>query len=114
MCSGRTGHAEAIRLEFDAEKLSYRQILEFFYRMHDPTQSNRQGNDMGTQYRSAVFFHGEEQEREAKEVTRLVSKQWWGNKVVTEVLPAGQWWEAEDYHQKYLDRNPGGYECASQ
>ncbi|KAI9670197.1 MAG: Peptide-methionine (S)-S-oxide reductase [Alyxoria varia] len=114
VCSGRTGHAEAIRLEYDASKLSYRQILEFFYRMHDPRQSNRQGNDMGTQYRSAVFFHGEEQEREAKEVTREVSEQWWKNRVVTEVLPAGQWWEAEDYHQRYLERNPGGYECPSQ
>jgi len=100
-------------VHFDPSKLSYRQLLEFFYKMHDPTTSNRQGPDAGSQYRSAIFYHDAEQERIAKDVTARVSKEWWKGKVVTEVLPAGEWWDAEAYHQKYLDVNPGGYECPS-
>lgn len=104
VCSGRTGHAEALQVHYDPAKLSYRQLIEFFYRMHDPTTQNRQGPDMGTQYRSAIFFHNDEQEKVAKEVTKKVQAEWWKDgKVVTEVLPAGQWWDAEDYHQRYLD-----------
>lgn len=104
VCSGRTGHAEAVQVYYDPAKLSYRQLLEFFYQMHDPTTMNRQGADMGTQYRSAIFYHDEEQEKVAKDVTKKVQAEWWkDDKVVTEVLPAGQWYEAEDYHQKYLD-----------
>ncbi|KAI9689262.1 MAG: Peptide-methionine (S)-S-oxide reductase [Bogoriella megaspora] len=114
VCSGRTGHAEALQVIYDPKQLTYRQLLEFFYKMHDPTTLNRQGPDTGSQYRSAIFFHDEEQEKVAKEVTDKVKKEWWkdGN-VVTEVLPAGEWWDAEAYHQKYLDINPGGYECPS-
>lgn len=116
VCSGRTGHAEALQVHFDPSQVSYRQLLEFFYKMHDPTTANRQGPDVGSQYRSAVFYHDAEQEKVAREVTERVSNEWWAKygKVTTEILPAGQWWDAEDYHQKYLETNPGGYECPSQ
>lgn len=115
VCSGATGHAEACQISYDPNKLSYRQLIEFLYRMHDPTTMNRQGPDTGSQYRSGIFYHDAEQERIAKEVTSKVQKEWWtGGKIVTEILPAGQWWDAEDYHQRYLDANPGGYECPSQ
>ena len=81
--------------------------------MHDPTTRNQQGPDRGSQYRSGIFYHNAEQERIAREVTKKVNEQWWGGKVVTEILPAGQWWDAEEYHQLYLDKNPAGYECPS-
>jgi len=114
VCSGRTGHAEALQMTYDPEKVSYRSILEFFYKMHDPTTKDQQGPDRGSQYRSAVFYNDDSQEKEAREVTKKVGEQWWkSGRVVTEVLPAGQWWDAESYHQKYLDVNPGGYECPS-
>ena len=97
---------------YDPEKISYASLIEFFYKMHDPTTKNRQGMDSGTQYRSAIFFHDQEQESVAKEITEKVQKQWWRQGVVsTEIVPAGQWWSAEEYHQLYLDNNPGGYEC---
>ncbi|KLJ06853.1 peptide-methionine (S)-S-oxide reductase [Blastomyces silverae] len=82
--------------------------------MHDPTTLNRQGGDVGTQYRSAVFTHGEEQQKIAEEIKEKVAKEWWKRPVTTLVVPAGQWWDAEDYHQLYLDKNPGGYECPAQ
>ncbi|KAJ4985632.1 peptide methionine sulfoxide reductase [Stagonosporopsis vannaccii] len=113
VCSGRTGHAEALQVVYDPTKIEYRSLLEFFYKMHDPTTENRQGPDVGTQYRSAIFYHDDEQEKIAKEITKKVNEQWWKGGVTTEVLPAGQWWDAEAYHQKYLDVNPGGYECPS-
>ncbi|KAL2350793.1 peptide methionine sulfoxide reductase [Cryomyces antarcticus] len=114
VCSGRTGHAEALQIIFDPSQLSYKALLEFFYKMHDPTTSNRQGPDTGSQYRSAIFYHDEEQEKIARDVTKQVQDKWWTKgKVVTEILPAGEWWDAEDYHQRYLDVNPGGYECPS-
>ena len=81
--------------------------------MHDPTTKDRQGADSGSQYRSGIFYHDAEQERVAKDITKRVDEQWWKGGVVTEVLPAGQWWDAEDYHQKYLDLNPGGYHCSA-
>ena len=105
--------AEALQVVYDPAKIEYRSLLEFFYKMHDPTTENRQGPDVGTQYRSAVFYHDDEQEKIAKEITKKVNEQWWKGGVTTEVLPAGQWWDAEAYHQKYLDVNPGGYECPS-
>nr|POE68846.1 putative peptide methionine sulfoxide reductase [Quercus suber] len=111
VCSGRTGHAEACRIVFDPEKLSYRTVLEYFYKMHDPTTANQQGADRGSQYRSGIFYVDEEQKKIAEDVTKKASEQWWHGKVVTEVLPAGQWWEAEKYHQEYLTVNPYGYEC---
>lgn len=103
--------AEALQISYDPDKISYRQLIEFFYRMHDPTTLNRQGPDRGTQYRSAIFYHDEEQERTARHVTDLVQKEWYKQNIVTEILPAGQWWDAEDYHQRYLENNPGGYDC---
>ena len=111
VCSGRTGHAESLQVVFDPSVVSYSTLLQFFYKMHDPTTKNRQGMDSGTQYRSAVFYHSPEQKTEAEEVTRKVNEQWWIGKVTTEILEAGQWWDAEDYHQLYLHNNPGGYEC---
>jgi len=95
--------AEALQVIFDPEKVSFRQLVEFFYRMHDPTTLNRQGPDTGTQYRSAIFFHDEEQEKIAKDITEKVQKEWWKNgKISTEVVPAGEWWDAETYHQLYV------------
>ncbi|KAH9894706.1 PMSR-domain-containing protein [Xylariomycetidae sp. FL2044] len=113
VCSGKTGHSEALQIHYDPSKLTYSQILEFFYRMHDPTTPNQQGPDVGSQYRSAVFYHSPEQEKVAREITRKANEQWYKGRVVTEVAPAGQWWDAEDYHQLYLDKNPMGYECPS-
>lgn len=113
VCSGTTGHAEATQLIYDPTKITYTQLLEFFYKMHDPTTKNQQGPDRGSQYRSGIFYHSPEQEAIARDVTAKVNAQWWGGKVITEILPAKQWWDAEDYHQLYLDRNPGGYECPS-
>lgn len=115
VCGGRTGHAEAAQITFDPSQVSYRQLLEFFYRTHDPTTLNAQGPDTGPQYRSAIYFHDEEQEHVARQVTREAGEQWWKaeGRIVTEVAPAGKWWSAEEYHQMYLDRNPYGYECPS-
>jgi peptide-methionine (S)-S-oxide reductase len=107
--------AEAVQIIFDPSVVSYKGLLEFFYRMHDPTTLNRQGADTGTQYRSAIFTHGEEQERAAHEITDKVAKEWYkGKPITTQIVPAGQWWDAEEYHQLYLQRNPGGYECPAQ
>ncbi|KAI0004709.1 PMSR-domain-containing protein [Xylariaceae sp. FL0662B] len=115
VCSGQTGHSEALQIHYDPSRLSYRQVLEFFYRMHDPTTPGRQGPDVGSQYRSAIFYHSADQEAVARDVTRRVADQWYSDKgaVVTEIVPAGQWWDAEDYHQLYLHKNPAGYECPS-
>ncbi|KAJ5774303.1 Peptide methionine sulfoxide reductase MsrA [Penicillium paradoxum] len=111
VCSGTTGHAEALQMTFDPSIVTFRQLLEFFYRMHDPTTENRQGPDVGTQYRSAIFTHGEEQQRIAEEISEKVSKEWYKKSVATKVVPAGQWYTAEEYHQLYLQNNPAGYEC---
>lgn len=108
--------AEALQVIFDPEQVSYSTLLEFFYKMHDPTTKNRQGMDTGTQYRSGIFYHDEEQHETAKTITEKVQEQWWKKqgKISTEILPAGEWWDAETYHQRYLDNNPGGYECPAQ
>ncbi|KAF7503697.1 hypothetical protein GJ744_003375 [Endocarpon pusillum] len=112
VCSGTTGHAESLLIMFDPDKVSYRKLLEFFFNMHDPTTLNRQGGDMGTQYRSAIFANSEEQLKIAQDVKEKVGKYWWTEgPVTTEVKMAGPWYDAEDYHQLYLDHNPGGYEC---
>jgi peptide methionine sulfoxide reductase msrA/msrB len=106
------GHAEAVRIEFDPTKTSYAALLRFFFRMHDPTTLNRQGNDIGTSYRSAIFYHDEEQKRIAEQVKAEVDASGkWKRPIVTEVVPAGPWWRAEEYHQDYLVKNPGGYTC---
>jgi peptide-methionine (S)-S-oxide reductase len=88
-----------LQVIFDPDKVSYRQLLEFFYKMHDPTTADRQGPDMGSQYRSAIFFHDPEQEKTAKDVTEKANKQWYKGKIVTEIIPAGEWYDAETYHQ---------------
>jgi peptide-methionine (S)-S-oxide reductase len=105
-------HAEAIEILFDPEKVSYRQILEFFFQIHDPSTLNRQGNDAGPSYRSAIFYTSPEQQRVARETIAAVDASGlWPGKVVTEVAAAGEFWEAEPEHQDYLERYPSGYTC---
>lgn len=101
-------------MTFDPSLVTYRQLLDFFYRMHDASTLNRQGADVGTQYRSVIFTHGDEQQKIAESITDKVSKEWYKQPVSTQVVPAGQWWDAEDYHQLYLKKNPTGYECPAQ
>jgi peptide-methionine (S)-S-oxide reductase len=109
VCSGHTGHAEAIRVRFDPASVSYPDLLDIFFATHDPTQLNRQGNDIGTQYRSAIFPHSSEQEAEAKAAIERASADW-PAPIVTTIEPLGEWYPAEDYHQDYWDgegqRNP--------
>lgn len=110
--TGRTGHAEAVKIEFDPSKVKYETLLEWFFRMHNPTTKNQQGNDIGTQYRSAIFFHSPEQRDTAARVIAKVDKSgYWKKPIVTEIIEAKDWWDAEDYHQDYLRKNPGGYTC---
>jgi len=113
VCSGTTGHAEALQITFDPKKITYRELIEFLYKTHDPTTANRQGNDRGTQYRSAIYYHTPDQERIAREVTdQVAAAQWFGSSpITTEIKAAGPWYDAEDGHQLYLDRNPHGYQC---
>lgn len=106
------GHAEAVQIRFDPSKTSFEALLRFFFRMHDPTTLNRQGNDLGSSYRSAIFFHNPEQQRIAEKVKAEVDASGkWKKPIVTEITPAGPWWKAEDYHQDYLQKHPGGYTC---
>ena len=110
--TGKTGHAEAIRITFDATVISFDEILLFFFRMHDPTTTNRQGNDIGTQYRSAIFYHDDLQKQKAEYAKDLANKSGkWKKPVVTEITAASEFHSAEAYHQKYLLKNPGGYTC---
>jgi peptide-methionine (S)-S-oxide reductase len=105
-------HAEAVEILFDPAKIGFRQILEFFFQIHDPTTRNRQGNDVGTSYRSAIFYTTEEQRRIAEDtIADVDASGLWPGKAVTEVAPAGEFWEAEPEHQDYLQRNPFGYTC---
>ena len=107
VCSGRTGHAEAVRIAFDPEVVSFREILEVFFVIHDPTTVNRQGNDFGTQYRSVIFHHTPEQKAVAEEViARLNQAKLWDDPIVTEIAPASTFYMAENYHQEYFARNP--------
>jgi methionine-S-sulfoxide reductase len=109
---GTTNHAEAVQIVFDPSKLSFDEVLNFFFRMHDPTTLNQQGNDKGTQYRSAIFYHSEEQKEAAqKAIAKVTASKKWPRPVVTEVVPAGKFFRAEEYHQDYLKKNPGGYTC---
>ena len=106
------GHAEAIEIVFDPAKTSFRQILEFFFQIHDPTTVNRQGNDRGTSYRSAIFYTSDEQKRVALDtIADVDASGLWPGKVVTEVAKAADFWEAEPEHQDYLERIPNGYTC---
>ena len=105
-------HAEAIEIVFDPAKVSYRQLLEFFFQIHDPTTRNRQGNDVGRSYRSAIFYADDEQKRVALDtIADVDASGLWPGKAVTEVVPAGPFWEAEPEHQDYLERDPNGYTC---
>jgi len=112
VCTGGTGHAEAIEVVFDPSKLTYEGLLGYFFRMHDPTTLNRQHNDVGTQYRSAIFYTSEEQKKTAEAVkTKLEAAKKFNRPITTEITQASKFYSAEDYHQKYLVKNPGGYNC---
>jgi len=105
VCTDRTGHAEAVEVEYDPAKISYAKLLEVFWENHDPTQLNRQGPDSGTQYRSAIFFHSPEQEAEAKSSKEKLEKSGrYSKPIVTQIVPAVTFYEAEDYHQQYLEK----------
>jgi peptide-methionine (S)-S-oxide reductase len=107
VCGGDTGHAEVVRVRFDPARVTYRELLEIFFTLHDPTTLNRQGNDVGTQYRSAILWHDETQKAEAESlVARLTAERVFDQPIVTELAPAATFWPAEDYHQRYFDRNP--------
>jgi methionine-S-sulfoxide reductase len=110
---GESGHAEAVRVTFDPKVLSYEELLEnWFFRLHDPTTLNRQGNDVGTQYRSAILPQSSSQRAIAERViARVEASGTWGRSITTSVEPASAWYSAEDYHQDYLQKNPGGYTC---
>lgn len=106
------GHAEAIEINFDPAQLSFEQLLEFFFQIHDPTTRNRQGNDVGTSYRSAIFFLSETQKETAKKlIAKMEASHKWPGPIVTEIVPASDFWNAEEEHQDYLQKNPYGYTC---
>ena len=114
VCSGTTGHAEIVRVEFDPSKVTYEELLVEFWQMHDPTTLNRQGNDIGTQYRSAIFFVDTTQQSVAlrsKEIYQEELSRLGFDPITTEISAATEFWDAEEYHQKYLAKNPDGYDC---
>lgn len=114
VCDGRSGHAEVVQITFDPAVVSFKEILEVFFVIHDPTTLNRQGNDSGTQYRSAIFYHTPEQKAEAEQVIKhLTGAGLWRDAVVTEVTAASAFYIAETYHQEYFARNPGAGYCAA-
>jgi peptide-methionine (S)-S-oxide reductase len=108
VCTDRTGHAEAIQLKYDPKEISYKELLELFWSLHNPTTINRQGPDIGTQYRSSIFFHTPEQEKIAKRVKQELNGSKFQNKIVTEIVPASIFYPAEEYHQKYYQKIGGG------
>jgi len=107
VCAGSTGHAEAVEIEFDPSKISFKELLSTFWEVHDPTQLNRQGPDSGTQYRSAIFYHSAEQKASALESRDALQKtpRYLAKRIVTEIVPAKEFWVAEEYHQKYLEKH---------
>lgn len=110
--TGTTGHAESIEIEFDPAETTYRDVLEFFFQIHDPTTANRQGNDIGSQYRSLILTASDEQRAVAEQtIADVEASGLWPGEVVTEISPAGDFWEAEDVHQDYLQLRPNGYTC---
>jgi peptide-methionine (S)-S-oxide reductase len=111
VCSGTTGHAEVVRVEFDPATTSYRDILEIFFTIHDPTTLNRQGNDIGTQYRSVIFYHSPQQQETAKQVIAAMAHVW-DAPIVTELAPLANYYKAEDYHQNYFQQHPLQGYCA--
>jgi peptide-methionine (S)-S-oxide reductase len=111
VCTDRTGHAEAVEIDFDPSKITYQKLLDEFFALHDPTQHNRQGPDWGSQYRSVVFYHSPEQEKTAKDtIARLTAEKRFSKPIVTQVVPAETFWRAEEYHQKYLEKR-GAVSC---
>lgn len=109
VCSDRTGHAEAVEVRFDPDRISYSQLLEMFWKLHNPTTLNRQGPDVGSQYRSAVFYHDGQQREQAEAVKRRLDESGaFGRPIVTEITPASTFWPAEDYHQQYVHKRGGG------
>ena len=112
IATGGTGHAESVRVEFDPKILSYADLLRYFFKLHDPTTLNRQGNDRGTQYRSSIFFTSREQEETARKIIQEVTEsKKWKDPIVTQIVPARTWYRAEEYHQDYLQKHPNGYTC---
>ena len=112
ICTGNTGHAEVAKIEFDPSKITYSQILNVFWQSHDPTTLNRQGNDVGTQYRSVIFFHNETQEEIAKKSKIDANESgYWDNEIVTEITPLNNYYDAEDYHDNYYNDNPNQPYC---
>ena len=112
VCSGETGHAEAVRIEFDPSKVGFEDLLDLFWQIHDPTQLNRQGSDIGTQYRSAIFYHGKVQKKTAEEsIRQLAASGTCKGKIVTALEPAGKFYEAEDYHRNYYRNNYNAPYC---
>ena len=112
VCTDQTGHAEVVELDFDPGKVSYEKLLDAFFDLHDPTTLNRQGNDLGTSYRSAIFYTSDEQKHVAEDaIADVEASGLWPGKVVTELAPVGEFWEAEPEHQDYLERYPDGYTC---
>ncbi|MFM8254617.1 MAG: peptide-methionine (S)-S-oxide reductase MsrA [Actinomycetota bacterium] len=114
VCSGRTGHAEVVKVEFDVNRITYQTLLIAFWQMHDPTTLNRQGNDIGTQYRSAIYYVNQNQHEEAlrsKEIYQSELSRLGFDEITTEVTSAPEFWDAEEYHQRYLEKNPNGYDC---
>lgn len=110
--TGQTGHAESIEVTFDLAQTSFGEILEFFFKIHDPTTPNQQGNDRGTQYRSAIFYMNDHQKAVAEDlIARLNEAGIWNASICTQITPATTFYEAEDFHQDYLEKNPGGYTC---
>lgn len=112
ICTGTTNHAEVVQITFDPQQISYRDLLDIFFTIHDPTTLNRQGNDVGTQYRSAIFYHSPEQEAVAREVMEQVENSGiWGRALVTQLEPISEFYIAEEYHQEYFVNNPGNPYC---
>jgi peptide-methionine (S)-S-oxide reductase len=112
VCTGTTGHAEVVQITFDPQVITFEEILEVFFTIHDPTTLNQQGADIGSQYRSAIFYHGEEQKATAERVLAKIAEAGiWKDPIVTEVIPFSDYYKAEDYHQEYFRRNPGQSYC---
>jgi len=112
VCDGNTGHAEVAEIRFDASVISFKDVLRVFFSVHDPTTLNRQGHDIGTQYRSAIFYHNDEQKRDAEEVIKEITDEGlYDDPIVTEVVPFEKFWPAEDYHQEYFANNPNQPYC---
>jgi len=113
VCTGKTGHAEVLHIEYDADEISFDELLLIFFKTHDPTALNRQGNDVGTQYRSAIFYYSDEQKQLAEAmIKRLTEEKIYSRPIVTEITPASEFYSAEDYHQDYFNNNPHNPYCA--